>query len=326
MIRRAARRGCCSASLGGARCSRRPPRRTRWATSPPTSTPGLRVTAAGIDIDYVLDLAELPAYQARARRSTPTTTDPSTAERDAYAARTCAAAAAHRVTVGGQRQPLTARPAGLTFPPGAGGLTTLRLQCVLHADARITDGTTITLPSTPVRRPDRLARDHRRRRPVHADPLHVPGGQRQRAAHRVPRGRGDLDVRSRDPHRAPRRTGGGPAAPFAATGTGGQARDVDRFTAWFTDLVGHPQLTLGVGILAFLIALVLGGAHAVAPGHGKTIMAAYLVGSRGPAAPGADGGGHGGGHPHAGGAGPGHPAGHVAAAGPRHDVRLAAPR
>lgn len=45
--------------------------------------------------------------------------------------------------------------------------------------------------------------------------------------------------------------------------------------------MGRPQLTVGVGILAFLIAVVLGGAHAVAPGHGKTIMAAYLVGSRG---------------------------------------------
>ena len=36
-----------------------------------------------------------------------------------------------------------------------------------------------------------------------------------------------------------------------------------------------------MGLLAFLVAFVLGGAHAVAPGHGKTIMAAYLVGARG---------------------------------------------
>ena len=35
--------------------------------------------------------------------------------------------------------------------------------------------------------------------------------------------------------------------------------------------------------LAFILALGLGAAHAIAPGHGKSIMAAYLVGTRGTA-------------------------------------------
>lgn len=34
-------------------------------------------------------------------------------------------------------------------------------------------------------------------------------------------------------------------------------------------------------IIAFLIALILGALHALTPGHGKTIVAAYLVGSKG---------------------------------------------
>jgi ABC-type nickel/cobalt efflux system permease component RcnA len=38
---------------------------------------------------------------------------------------------------------------------------------------------------------------------------------------------------------------------------------------------------VGFGVLAFAIALFLGGLHALAPGHGKTVMAAYLVGQRG---------------------------------------------
>ena len=56
---------------------------------------GLRVTAAGVDIDYVLDLAELPAYQAR-RTEIDTDRDgvSTPAENDAYATRTCSAAAA----------------------------------------------------------------------------------------------------------------------------------------------------------------------------------------------------------------------------------------
>ena len=42
-------------------------------------------------------------------------------------------------------------------------------------------------------------------------------------------------------------------------------------------------LTLPVVALALLAAMALGAAHAVSPGHGKTIMAAYLVGTKGTA-------------------------------------------
>jgi ABC-type nickel/cobalt efflux system permease component RcnA len=37
----------------------------------------------------------------------------------------------------------------------------------------------------------------------------------------------------------------------------------------------------GVGLLAVLVSLLLGASHAALPGHGKTVMAAYLVGLRG---------------------------------------------
>lgn len=48
----------------------------------------------------------------------------------------------------------------------------------------------------------------------------------------------------------------------------------------FNRLVGG-QLTVPIGLLALLLSLVLGAAHAALPGHGKTIMAAYMVGTRG---------------------------------------------
>ncbi|HLJ45289.1 MAG TPA: sulfite exporter TauE/SafE family protein [Bryobacteraceae bacterium] len=41
------------------------------------------------------------------------------------------------------------------------------------------------------------------------------------------------------------------------------------------------ELTLGMILIAILVAFALGAAHALTPGHGKTIVAAYLVGSRG---------------------------------------------
>jgi ABC-type nickel/cobalt efflux system permease component RcnA len=51
----------------------------------------------------------------------------------------------------------------------------------------------------------------------------------------------------------------------------------------FTELIGTREIGLGLAIFAALIAAGLGALHALEPGHGKTIVAAYLVGSRGTA-------------------------------------------
>jgi len=46
-------------------------------------------------------------------------------------------------------------------------------------------------------------------------------------------------------------------------------------------LVAGRDLGLGFVLFAFGVALVLGAFHALSPGHGKTVVAAYLVGSKG---------------------------------------------
>jgi ABC-type nickel/cobalt efflux system permease component RcnA len=51
----------------------------------------------------------------------------------------------------------------------------------------------------------------------------------------------------------------------------------------FTELIQAQNLSAWFLFTAALIALGLGGLHALEPGHGKTIVAAYLVGSRGTA-------------------------------------------
>ncbi len=58
-------------------------------------------------------------------------------------------------------------------------------------------------------------------------------------------------------------------------------RGVDRATQAFTSFVSRQDLTLGFAVVAFGASLGLGAVHAFAPGHGKTVMAAYLVGQRG---------------------------------------------
>jgi nickel/cobalt exporter len=58
---------------------------------------------------------------------------------------------------------------------------------------------------------------------------------------------------------------------------------LDRANSAFADLANGGELTPAFILFALGVAIVLGAAHALQPGHGKTIVAAYLVGSRGTA-------------------------------------------
>jgi nickel/cobalt exporter len=51
----------------------------------------------------------------------------------------------------------------------------------------------------------------------------------------------------------------------------------------FTELMNMRELSLSIVLLAAVVALGLGGLHALEPGHGKTLVAAYLVGTQGTA-------------------------------------------
>lgn len=49
----------------------------------------------------------------------------------------------------------------------------------------------------------------------------------------------------------------------------------------FTEIMAKKELSVGIILAALAIAVGLGAFHALEPGHGKTLVAAYLVGSRG---------------------------------------------
>ena len=69
-----------------------------------------------------------------------------------------------------------------------------------------------------------------------------------------------------------------------ATGTAPEARalthESDLFAGSFTSLIER-ELTPGFFFVALLLALGFGAVHALGPGHGKTVMAAYLMGAEG---------------------------------------------
>ena len=62
----------------------------------------------------------------------------------------------------------------------------------------------------------------------------------------------------------------------AAFADGGHEHSGD----WFKDFITQP-MTFQLAIAALVVSFVLGGLHALTPGHGKAVVAAYLVGSKG---------------------------------------------
>jgi ABC-type nickel/cobalt efflux system permease component RcnA len=70
-------------------------------------------------------------------------------------------------------------------------------------------------------------------------------------------------------------------APRTTSATGSQSEWIAYRTRELVDTISGPHVRPGVALLALLGALLLGAVHALSPGHGKTIVGAYLVGSRG---------------------------------------------
>ncbi len=245
---------------------------------------GLRVQPERVVVDLVVDMAEIPAVQARRGIDTDGDAKVSDAEASSYAARACPDLAQKvDVSVDGRRAPLRSTAAGVTFPPGAAGLPTLRLTCELVADTGEPRGEReIELASTAFT--DRVGwREITAvgdRTTLVAATVPATSASARLTAYPDNLLSSPLDQRSATVRA---RAGGPPAAaiPGVSAAPASQARGLDAATQRFTSLVARQQLTLGFGLLALALAVALGAVHAFSPGHGKTVMAAYLVGQRG---------------------------------------------
>jgi nickel/cobalt transporter (NicO) family protein len=249
------------------------------------SSSGLRVGPDRLDVDYVVDLAEIPTFQTRQAIDTDHDGTVGPAEAASWRDRECPRLAEGlRATVDGQALTLTVTGAALGFPEGVGGLETLRLECALaarlpatraagrsltYADGNhqgrvgwreitaVGDGATLESADVPT------TSTSARLTAYPQDQLSSPLDQRTAALRFSPGG-------------ASATTAALPAREHPAARGG-----VDRATALFTALVGERSLSPGFAVVALALAVGLGAAHALAPGHGKTVMAAYLVGLRG---------------------------------------------
>jgi nickel/cobalt exporter len=214
-----------------------------------------RIEVAGprIYVRYVLDLAEIPTFQA------------GRIDARLYARRI--ARGAH-LTVNGRRVRLIPIETVLAHPRGAGGLRTTRLETILRGPA-LGGQSNVEYRDTNYR--DRIgwkeivvglapSTSHELRaypQDLLSSPLTVTSVRTRLVPETVPGTR-----------------------PHVTKGAGLQAPDRvadSRFAA----LVGRDRLGFWVIVASLGAALFWGMAHALSPGHGKTIVTAYLVGRRG---------------------------------------------
>ncbi|WP_406263488.1 nickel transporter [Actinacidiphila glaucinigra] len=237
---------------------------------------GLVAAPGVLRIDHVEDLAEIPAAQALPAIDRDGDRALDRAELADWAEERCdAAATGARATVGGRREPVAVRRATAAVRPGQAGLTTLRVEC--RMTARLPSGEPASLEYRPA---DVATGPGWREITARGDrvTLHgadVPGESVSRRLTAYPK---DLLSSPADERAAGfRLTPGGPAlvAEEDSPATAGVLpRGADRWTRALTDLVSRHALTPGFAALALLTALALGATHALAPGHGKTLMAA----------------------------------------------------
>ena len=217
-----------------------------------------------VDVRYVLDEAEIPTFQQRA-----------IADGELLRRKRAEVAKQLVLTVNGRRVAL--RPAGeatIAHPAGQGGLRTTRVELPLFAAAdspehvELRDGTfpgrvgwkavvvepgegTAVRSSVPVEDPTRGLRTYPE------DLLESPSDVRS-ASFAVRPGAGTVD------------------APDGARSSAADGREHG-----FADVFSDAASGKGVIVLLLLSAFAWGAIHALSPGHGKAMVAAYLVGTRG---------------------------------------------
>ncbi|WP_374103365.1 nickel transporter, partial [Streptomyces sp. MK37H] len=241
---------------------------------------GLVVTPGTLRVDHVEDLAEIPAAQAKPDIDRDGDDALSGRELGAWAARRCASAAeGARLTVDGREVPVRAGRAQARQRPGQAGLPTLRVECRLTA--ALGDGERATVAYRPR---DIGTGPGWRELTAQGDRMTLTDANvpRTSASHRLVRyPAGQLSSPSDQRSAALKVKAGGPALASAAesdrddaVGSSVLPRGVDRWTQALTSMVARHDITFGFALTAFATAVLLGAMHALAPGHGKTMMAA----------------------------------------------------
>jgi ABC-type nickel/cobalt efflux system permease component RcnA len=260
----------------------------------------LQPSAKGVELEYVLDLAEIPTFEMLRDWNMERSAPPAELERHA-----AVQARLWLKNVDISLDGVTVHPkvesVNAVIADGAGNLPILRITTHAHIDARggkltyedrnyaeragwkeivINHGSGIVLrqasqtsqdvskgltqyPADPtVAPPQDLRAEMRWSTPVSPAPVVIAAAK-------------PVIQQLKQPHNAP-----AAPAPATLTAKNAPAGAVTRGD-YLSRFLHERELTPWMIFLALGVAFVLGSAHALTPGHGKTIVAAYLVGSRG---------------------------------------------
>lgn len=246
----------------------------------------LEVRPDGIRIRYVLDLAEIPSLQETRAADINGDGVVSPDEWQAYKDRTLDELRRNlELSVDGAPVDLTADESTLATPLGQGNLPLIRIEAWFHADPtwQASDAQTHRVTFRDRNEPARPGWREivvRGESGVTLGPSTAPTIDMTEELQNYPDRllQDPLNIRDVSFVFTPF---GGASAPSSAPTTAGGGGAARRPTDAFANLVAAADLNMGVVLLALLGAAALGGIHAASPGHGKTVMAAYLVGSRG---------------------------------------------
>jgi ABC-type nickel/cobalt efflux system permease component RcnA len=221
---------------------------------------GIELAGNRVFVRYVLDLAEIPTFQSGDRVRAPR-----------YPAEL-----AHELDLrfGGDRVDLRPLAHRVSERAGAGGLPTLRFEAVYAAPLR---GPVLSFVdrsfSSRIGWREVTVRARDGARVLSAS---VPATSRSDELRSYPRDllRSPLAVRSATARFV---AGTAPAPPPRLDRSAVPGHTGDGLAG----LIGRDDPSVGVILLSLLVAAFWGAAHALTPGHGKALVAGYLVGTRG---------------------------------------------
>ena len=229
----------------------------------------VKVSSDRVEARYILDQAEIPTFQERGL-----------SPGDVLAKKRDEVARNLRLDVNGRRVAFRFEPgAQITFPPGQGGLRLTRVELPLLA---------VVANPRRVSVADETFQDRVGWKAIVAQPgkgtavrSTAPSGDPTNGLRTYPKNTLSSPLNERTARFTVRPGGGSLTAPKAAglQASTTQNRSGDGFAGVFADAAA------GQGVLALLLLVAFGwGAiHALSPGHGKAMVAAYLIGTRGTA-------------------------------------------
>jgi ABC-type nickel/cobalt efflux system permease component RcnA len=240
---------------------------------------GIVLSPGRVRLMYVVDMAEIPTFQETPAIDTDGDGQADEAESTAWAYRMAPGLAANlSLSVDGRAVPLTVADATMVFRRGQAGLPILRLQVDLGGAVAAAAGTISYRDGNYGGRIGWKEITARSENGVALTGSSVPTTSVSRELFAYPSDMlsSPLDITGATvTFRPGHASAAGPSGKAVPTVAGAPVASGGAFAA----LVTRTGMSVPVLVLSLLIALAFGGLHSMGPGHGKTILAAYLVGA-----------------------------------------------